>query len=344
MIATRIKTAVAAMNFLLGAILIDIFGSESERVASTFGQTTENMAAGTYHTKRENHKRAQQWVLREMRVCEVASGMILVGVEDCWGQLFSLNPPRTIEWHNDGSCGLRQFPSNCDSIPSNCFAFSRFLTIPSTITMPTTRSSTRKQTEKSIAAQKKPRSSSTKSAKSSTKSSAKSSTARAKANNGRKSTKNTPQKQESLDAQFAALRQLIKDTVDSKLTSTTEKDDSITVVVPHSVYPDGYHCNPKDPLPFIGAMKRKNMISFYSFPMYCDRTIVDWFQKEYPKHMSTKLDMGKSCIRFKKRVPYDLVRELIKKIQVDKYIASYESNFHPTKKVQSSRKKRNRTD
>ena len=71
--------------------------------------------------------------------------------------------------------------------------------------------------------------------------------------------------------------------------------------VPHSVYPDGYHCNPKDPLPFINIASQKNFIALYHSGLYAKKELYDWFVAEYPKHCKYKLDMGKSCVRFKKK-------------------------------------------
>ncbi|MCC7297315.1 MAG: DUF1801 domain-containing protein [Bacteroidia bacterium] len=98
-------------------------------------------------------------------------------------------------------------------------------------------------------------------------------------------------------------------------------------VVPHSVYPAGYHCDPKVPLPFISVASQKNFIAFYHMGMYSNPTLLDWFVAEYPKHCKSKLDMGKSCIRFKKMddIPYDLMAELVKKMGVNDWIAIYES-------------------
>ncbi|PHR14790.1 MAG: hypothetical protein COA40_01025 [Aequorivita sp.] len=98
-------------------------------------------------------------------------------------------------------------------------------------------------------------------------------------------------------------------------------------VVPHSIYPDGYHCNPKDPLPFMGIASQKNHIGFYHMGMYSDPNILKWFTAEYPKHTKGKLDMGKSCIRFKntKNIPFDLLGELATKVSVDEWIAKYEN-------------------
>lgn len=98
-------------------------------------------------------------------------------------------------------------------------------------------------------------------------------------------------------------------------------------VVPHSKYPDGYHCDPKLPLPFINLASQKNHIGFYHSGIYSDPKLLEWFTNEWPKHVSTKLDMGKSCIRFKnpKKIPFELMGELVSKMTVDEWISTYES-------------------
>lgn len=97
-------------------------------------------------------------------------------------------------------------------------------------------------------------------------------------------------------------------------------------VVPHSIYPGGYHCKPIEPLPFAGIASQKKSINFYHMAMYTDQKILDWFLAEYPKHTKQKLDMGKSCIRFKKfnEIPFELIGELMKKMSVQEWIDIYE--------------------
>lgn len=104
--------------------------------------------------------------------------------------------------------------------------------------------------------------------------------------------------------------------------------------VPHSIYPNGYHCKPEDPLPFIALASQKNTINFYHMGIYANKELYDWFVSEFPKHSSRKLDMGKSCIRFKHfdAIPYDLISELVSKISVEEWIATYESAFLKNKK------------
>lgn len=99
--------------------------------------------------------------------------------------------------------------------------------------------------------------------------------------------------------------------------------------VPHSKYPDGYHCNPKEPLPFMSFASQKNSINLYHSGIYAVSEIHDWFVNEYPKHCKRKLDMGKSCIRFKKTddIPFVLIAELCQKISVSQWIDIYETNI-----------------
>ncbi len=103
----------------------------------------------------------------------------------------------------------------------------------------------------------------------------------------------------------------------------------IGYVVPHSLYPAGYHCNPQLPLPFMGLASQKNFIAFYHMGLYADKKTLDWFLEEYPKHISGKKDMGKSCLRFKKmdQIPFDLIGLLVQKISVKDWIGIYEKSF-----------------
>lgn len=107
----------------------------------------------------------------------------------------------------------------------------------------------------------------------------------------------------------------------------------IGYVVPHEIYPDGYHCTPKLPLPFMNVASQKNFIALYHMGIYADKSILDWFVTEYPKHAKTKLDMGKSCIRFKKvnDIPYGLIGELAAKMSVNEWIKIYETTIKKIK-------------
>jgi hypothetical protein len=111
--------------------------------------------------------------------------------------------------------------------------------------------------------------------------------------------------------------------------SETMNYGMIGFVVPHSIYPAGYHCDPKLPLPFINIASQKNFVAIYHMGIYADNKLLEWFCNEYSKHSKTKLDMGKSCIRFKKmdEIPYQLIGELAGKISVKEWIHIYETNF-----------------
>ena len=103
----------------------------------------------------------------------------------------------------------------------------------------------------------------------------------------------------------------------------------IGYVVPHDIYPEGYHCDPKLPLPFVNIASQKNFIGFYHMGIYSNPELLEWFVKEYPKHSDTKLDMGKSCVRFKKmdKIPYELIGRLMRKMSVNDWIKLYEKNI-----------------
>lgn len=100
--------------------------------------------------------------------------------------------------------------------------------------------------------------------------------------------------------------------------------------VPHTIYPKGYHCDPKLPLPFLSIASQKNFIALYHMGIYANSALLDWFVAEYPKHCKTKLDMGKSCIRFKKMedIPFELLGELLSKVSVQEWITTYETAFN----------------
>lgn len=124
------------------------------------------------------------------------------------------------------------------------------------------------------------------------------------------------------------LRNIIKDNLPKGFKEGIQYG-MIGYFVPHSIYPSGYHCTPQLPLPFLSIASQKNFIAVYNMGIYVKKDIYDWFVKEYPKHCKRKLDMGKSCIRFKylDDIPYQLIGELSSKITVDEWISYYESTI-----------------
>ena len=127
---------------------------------------------------------------------------------------------------------------------------------------------------------------------------------------------------------ISTLRQTILDNLPEGFVETIGYG-MIGYVIPHDIYPAGYHCDPKLPLPFMNIASQKNFIAVYHMGIYADMELMDWFVKEYPKHCKTKLDMGKSCIRFKKidKIPYKLIGELTSKMSSESWINIYETNF-----------------
>ena len=103
----------------------------------------------------------------------------------------------------------------------------------------------------------------------------------------------------------------------------------IGYVVPKSIYPKGYHCTPELPLPFLSIASQKNSINLYHMGIYAEEKLLHWFQEEFPKHSKKKLDMGKSCMRFKKPedIPYELIGELASKMTPQDWIEKYENAF-----------------
>ena len=99
--------------------------------------------------------------------------------------------------------------------------------------------------------------------------------------------------------------------------------------VPHSLDPAGYHCDPKTALPFLGMASQKNFVALYHMGIYADDALLKWFTSEYPKYSKRKLDMGKSCIRFKKMedIPYELIGQLAAKMTPQDWISLYEDKF-----------------
>lgn len=103
----------------------------------------------------------------------------------------------------------------------------------------------------------------------------------------------------------------------------------IGYVVPHSLYPPGYHCDPKLPLPFLSFASQKNFIAFYHMGLYANPELLNWFVSEYQQVSKTKLDMGKSCVRLKKpdQIPFELIGKLVSKVSPEEWIALYEKNL-----------------
>jgi hypothetical protein len=136
---------------------------------------------------------------------------------------------------------------------------------------------------------------------------------------------NTPSWQNDILTEF---RQIIKSNLSSDFEETMSYG-MIGYVVPHAIYPAGYHCNPKLPLPFLSIAAQKNFVGFYHMGLYADPDLYDWFISGWNTETNGKPDMGKSCLRFKKtsKIPYELLATLCKKMTATQWIAVYEKNF-----------------
>ena len=130
---------------------------------------------------------------------------------------------------------------------------------------------------------------------------------------------------ESRQAAIQALRRVLREHLPPVLEETIAYG-MITYVVPLSVFPAGYHAQPGQPLPYVSLASQKHHNALYHMGLYADPEAVDWFRAAYEKATHTKLDMGKSCIRFKPAadLPLDLIAELCRKIPLDAYIRQYE--------------------
>jgi hypothetical protein len=137
---------------------------------------------------------------------------------------------------------------------------------------------------------------------------------------------------QNIDLERKAIMEKLHHTIDCNLPVGFECALSYGMpgwVVPLSYFPDGYHCKKDTPLPFISIASQKNFIALYHMGIYADANLLDWFVSEFPKHSSKKLDMGKSCIRFKKmeEIPFDLIGELCQKMNRDQWIKLYQDNY-----------------
>jgi uncharacterized protein YdhG (YjbR/CyaY superfamily) len=147
------------------------------------------------------------------------------------------------------------------------------------------------------------------------------------------STATTPQEYiDSLPAERKAAMEQLRQVIAENLPDGFSEEMGYGMMgyaVPHSLYPAGYHCDPKQPLPFVGIASQKNFIALYHMGIYAMPQLLQWFQEEFPKHSKSKLDMGKSCIRFKKpeQIPFALIGQLMQKVTPEEWIAVYETTF-----------------
>jgi len=136
---------------------------------------------------------------------------------------------------------------------------------------------------------------------------------------------------ETLPADRQAAMSELRKTIQENLPDGFEEvvGSMISYIVPFSVYPPGYHCPPKQPLPFMSIASNKNFVALHHFGIYADPELLKWFTDAYPKHSRYKLEMGKSCIRFKRMndIPFELIGELVARMTPQQWIDIYEGAY-----------------
>lgn len=133
--------------------------------------------------------------------------------------------------------------------------------------------------------------------------------------------------EQRLDA-FVQLIRIIEENLPEGF-EKVEEYGGLGYVVPHTTYPPGYHVTPEKPLPFLSVIAQKKHIGLYHMGIYADPQLLNWFEHEYAKQVPTKLNMGKSCIRFTnvKNIPYELIGELVQKMTPARWIELYENSL-----------------
>ena len=142
-----------------------------------------------------------------------------------------------------------------------------------------------------------------------------------------------------------AVRKVIRENLDAGYTEGVQ-NGAIAYFVPHSVYPPGYHCDPTQPLPYLGLASQKHHMAIHLFCIYCSEAEQRWFREAWAK-TGKKLDMGKSCVRFRKieDVALDVIGKTVKRTPVKKFIAHYEAALDQARwsRKKTTKKKTTRT-
>lgn len=131
---------------------------------------------------------------------------------------------------------------------------------------------------------------------------------------------------------LSAVREVIRQNLDTDIEEGMQYG-MIGYFVPHRVFPAGYHCNPEQPLPFAALASQKGYMSLYLMAVYGDKDELAWLTAAFQR-AGKKLDMGKSCLRFKRieDLPLDVIGEAFRRVTAAKYIAQYQKTLDATKK------------
>jgi len=133
----------------------------------------------------------------------------------------------------------------------------------------------------------------------------------------------------SLPADRREALEAVRDVIRANLDPGFEEGMSYGMIgwcVPHSIFPAGYHCNPRQPLPYASIASQKNYMAIYLMSLYGMPALESWFRAAWAK-TGKKLDMGKCCIRFKKLedLPLAVIGEAIRRVPVRAYVENYEA-------------------
>ena len=142
-------------------------------------------------------------------------------------------------------------------------------------------------------------------------------------------------------ASIEAVRKVILSSIEKKKIEEGMQYGMIGYYIPHSIYPNGYHCDPRQPLPYICLASQKNYMSLYMMSIYGELGDPQDFQAAWAK-TGKKLDMGKSCIRFKKveDLALDVIADAVRATPIDAYIARYEAILNEPKEVRAARREK----
>jgi hypothetical protein len=147
----------------------------------------------------------------------------------------------------------------------------------------------------------------------------------------------------NLPAERRALVETVRQTILANLDSDIEEGMQYGMIgyyVPHRVFPAGYHVDPAQPLPFAALASQKNHMALYLMSVYTEGEEAEWFRHAWEKASPKKLDMGKSCVRFRKLedVPLEVVGKAIRRVPAARHIANYKNSLNATRPATSAKR------
>lgn len=138
-----------------------------------------------------------------------------------------------------------------------------------------------------------------------------------------------------------ALVQALRDVINANIPEGVEEGMQYGMIawfVPHSVFPAGYHCDPRQPLPYVSVANQKGGVSLYLFCTYLDPAHTAWFAEAW-KATGKRLDMGKGCVRIKRLddVPLEVVAEALRRMPLETFLPTYEAQVPASARKKAKR-------